>query len=209
MISEHAARERDVSRASNWLRADRRSAKTHRWGASSWMPSGAIVAEGWHRGVGTPHAEVDALSKLPTVDGHPDARGLTAVVTLEPCNHTGRTGPCSVALLAAGIASVYYATSDPGPLAGGGAERLRERRRERHRWPAPGRGRRLPARLADRRPPAPSVHHGQVGFHTGWPRRGRGWHEPVDHGSGRTAARARTARGERRDPRRHGHGVGR
>ncbi|MDQ1547074.1 MAG: diaminohydroxyphosphoribosylaminopyrimidine deaminase [Actinomycetota bacterium] len=86
--------------------------------------SNTIVAEGWHRGVGTPHAEVDALGKLPTVDGHPDARGLTAVVTLEPCNHTGRTGPCSVALLEAGIAKVYYATSDPGPLAGGGAERL-------------------------------------------------------------------------------------
>ena len=85
---------------------------------------GTIVAEGWHRGVGTAHAEVDALSKLATVDGHPDARGLTAVVTLEPCNHTGRTGPCSVALLAAGVAAVYYATSDPGPLAGGGAERL-------------------------------------------------------------------------------------
>jgi diaminohydroxyphosphoribosylaminopyrimidine deaminase/5-amino-6-(5-phosphoribosylamino)uracil reductase len=87
---------------------------------------GAIVAEGWHRGVGTAHAEVDALGKLPTVDGHPDAHGLTAIVTLEPCNHTGRTGPCSVALLAAGIARVYYATSDPGPLARGGAERLVE-----------------------------------------------------------------------------------
>jgi diaminohydroxyphosphoribosylaminopyrimidine deaminase/5-amino-6-(5-phosphoribosylamino)uracil reductase len=87
-------------------------------------PAGQIVAEGWHRGVGTAHAEVDALAALPVVDGHPDARGLTAVVTLEPCNHTGRTGPCSVALLTAGIANVYYATSDPGPLAGGGAERL-------------------------------------------------------------------------------------
>jgi diaminohydroxyphosphoribosylaminopyrimidine deaminase/5-amino-6-(5-phosphoribosylamino)uracil reductase len=85
---------------------------------------GTIVAEGWHRGVGTPHAEVDALSKLPVIDGHPDARGLTAVVTLEPCNHTARTGPCSVALLTAGIERVFYATSDPGPLAGGGAERL-------------------------------------------------------------------------------------
>jgi diaminohydroxyphosphoribosylaminopyrimidine deaminase/5-amino-6-(5-phosphoribosylamino)uracil reductase len=86
--------------------------------------NGAIVAEGWHRGVGTPHAEVDALSKLPVVDGHPDARGLTAVVTLEPCNHTGHTGPCSVALLNAHVERVAYATSDPGPLAGGGAERL-------------------------------------------------------------------------------------
>jgi diaminohydroxyphosphoribosylaminopyrimidine deaminase/5-amino-6-(5-phosphoribosylamino)uracil reductase len=86
--------------------------------------AGNTVAEGWHRGVGTPHAEVDALSKLPVRDGHPDARGLTAVVTLEPCNHTGRTGPCSVALLAAGISRVFFATTDPGPLAGGGAERL-------------------------------------------------------------------------------------
>jgi diaminohydroxyphosphoribosylaminopyrimidine deaminase / 5-amino-6-(5-phosphoribosylamino)uracil reductase len=86
--------------------------------------AGKTVAEGWHRGVGTPHAEVEALAKLPVVDGHPDARGLTAVVTLEPCNHTGRTGPCSEALLAAGIARVFFATTDPGPLAGGGAERL-------------------------------------------------------------------------------------
>jgi len=86
--------------------------------------AGVTVAEGWHRGVGTPHAEVDALSKLPVINGHPDARGLTAVVTLEPCNHTGRTGPCSEALLAAGIERVFFATTDPGPLAGGGAERL-------------------------------------------------------------------------------------
>ncbi|HEY5230736.1 MAG TPA: bifunctional diaminohydroxyphosphoribosylaminopyrimidine deaminase/5-amino-6-(5-phosphoribosylamino)uracil reductase RibD [Galbitalea sp.] len=88
--------------------------------------AGSVVAEGWHRGVGTAHAEVDALSHLPEIDGHPDARGLTAVVTLEPCNHTGRTGPCSVALITAGIAKVYYASSDPGPLESGGAERLRE-----------------------------------------------------------------------------------
>ena len=85
---------------------------------------GEIVAEGWHRGAGTAHAEVDALSHLPQVDGHPDARGLTAVVTLEPCNHTGRTGPCSVALIEAGIREVYFAVTDPGLLAHGGAERL-------------------------------------------------------------------------------------
>jgi diaminohydroxyphosphoribosylaminopyrimidine deaminase/5-amino-6-(5-phosphoribosylamino)uracil reductase len=88
--------------------------------------AGEIVAEGWHRGAGTAHAEVDALNHLLQRDGHPDARGLTAVVTLEPCNHTGHTGPCSVALIAAGIARVYYGTTDPGQLAGGGAERLRE-----------------------------------------------------------------------------------
>jgi diaminohydroxyphosphoribosylaminopyrimidine deaminase/5-amino-6-(5-phosphoribosylamino)uracil reductase len=81
---------------------------------------GEIVAEGWHHGAGTPHAEVDALSKVL------DARGLTAVVTLEPCNHTGRTGPCSEALIAAGVSRVVYALSDPFPGHGGGADRLRE-----------------------------------------------------------------------------------
>jgi len=80
---------------------------------------GTVVAEGWHRGAGTPHAEVDALSKVDS------AQGLTAVVTLEPCNHTGRTGPCSEALIAAGIARVVYAVTDPGPHSGGGSERLR------------------------------------------------------------------------------------
>jgi diaminohydroxyphosphoribosylaminopyrimidine deaminase/5-amino-6-(5-phosphoribosylamino)uracil reductase len=80
--------------------------------------SGTIVAEGWHRGAGTPHAEIDALSRVDS------AVGLTAVVTLEPCNHTGRTGPCSEALIAAGVAEVFYAVSDQSPVAGGGAERL-------------------------------------------------------------------------------------
>ena len=81
---------------------------------------GTIVAEGWHRGAGTPHAEVDALSKVS------DASGLTAVVTLEPCNHTGRTGPCSEALIAAGVSTVVYAISDPGPNSSGGAQTLRD-----------------------------------------------------------------------------------
>lgn len=80
---------------------------------------GDIVAEGWHRGSGTAHAEVDALAQVA------DARGLTAVVTLEPCNHTGRTGPCAQALIDAGVARVVYALPDPSALAAGGAERLR------------------------------------------------------------------------------------
>lgn len=81
--------------------------------------AGTMVAQGWHRGAGTAHAEVDALSHIP------DARGLTAVVTLEPCNHTGRTGPCAQALIDAGVARVVYALDDPNPVAGGGADRLR------------------------------------------------------------------------------------
>lgn len=82
--------------------------------------TGAMVAEGWHRGSGTAHAEVDALSKL----APGAARGLTAVVTLEPCNHQGRTGPCSQALIDAGIGHVAFGVSDPGEHSGGGAERL-------------------------------------------------------------------------------------
>lgn len=84
---------------------------------------GSFVAEGWHQGAGTPHAEVDALSKLPE-EWRSRASELTAVVTLEPCNHTGRTGPCAVALLEAGIASVIYALPDPGDASSGGALRL-------------------------------------------------------------------------------------
>ena len=91
-------------------------------GAVILSPAGDVLAEGWHRGAGTPHAEVDALSRL-TGEA---ARGATAVVTLEPCNHTGRTGPCSEALLAAGVARVVHAVADPGAVSSGGAARLRE-----------------------------------------------------------------------------------
>ncbi|WP_440708783.1 bifunctional diaminohydroxyphosphoribosylaminopyrimidine deaminase/5-amino-6-(5-phosphoribosylamino)uracil reductase RibD [Herbiconiux sp. YIM B11900] len=85
-------------------------------------PAGDLLAEGWHRGAGTPHAETTALAALadPSL-----ARGATAVVTLEPCNHHGRTGPCSVALIDAGVARVVYAVADPGAASHGGGERMR------------------------------------------------------------------------------------
>jgi diaminohydroxyphosphoribosylaminopyrimidine deaminase/5-amino-6-(5-phosphoribosylamino)uracil reductase len=79
-----------------------------------------IISEGWHLGSGTPHAEVAALAKLAAVPA-----GATAVVTLEPCNHTGKTGPCAQALIAAGISRVVYASSDVGDASAGGAATLR------------------------------------------------------------------------------------
>ena len=81
---------------------------------------GSTIAEGHHRGAGTAHAEADALAQAGE-----SARGTTAVVTLEPCNHTGRTGPCSQALLAAGVRRVVFAQPDPNPVATGGAATLR------------------------------------------------------------------------------------
>jgi diaminohydroxyphosphoribosylaminopyrimidine deaminase / 5-amino-6-(5-phosphoribosylamino)uracil reductase len=80
---------------------------------------GRTVGEGWHERAGGPHAEVVALRAAGTA-----ARGATAVVTLEPCNHTGRTGPCSRALLDAGVRRVVYAVPDPHGVAAGGAATL-------------------------------------------------------------------------------------
>jgi diaminohydroxyphosphoribosylaminopyrimidine deaminase / 5-amino-6-(5-phosphoribosylamino)uracil reductase len=82
--------------------------------------SGATVGEGFHAYAGGPHAEVRALAQA-----GPRADGGIAVVTLEPCNHTGRTGPCSLALISARIARVVMAVADPNPVAKGGAEALR------------------------------------------------------------------------------------
>ncbi|MFT3715255.1 MAG: bifunctional diaminohydroxyphosphoribosylaminopyrimidine deaminase/5-amino-6-(5-phosphoribosylamino)uracil reductase RibD [Gordonia sp. (in: high G+C Gram-positive bacteria)] len=82
---------------------------------------GVVAGVGATQPVGGPHAEVMALRQAGEA-----ARGGTAVVTLEPCDHTGRTGPCSQALLAAGIAAVRYAVTDPHPQAAGGAQTLRE-----------------------------------------------------------------------------------
>lgn len=83
-------------------------------------PGGAVVGEGWHRGAGTPHAEVAALAEA---GGR--ARGATALVSLEPCAHTGRTGPCTQALSAAGVTRVLYGCPDPDPVASGGEGVLR------------------------------------------------------------------------------------
>ena len=91
-----------------------------RVGAVVLGPDGEVVGQGHHRGPGSPHAEVAALRSAGD-----RARGGTAVVTLEPCNHTARTGPCSQALIEAGVRRVVFAQYDDNPVADGGAETLR------------------------------------------------------------------------------------
>jgi diaminohydroxyphosphoribosylaminopyrimidine deaminase/5-amino-6-(5-phosphoribosylamino)uracil reductase len=82
-----------------------------------------VVGRGYHRRVGLPHAEVEALRAAGAA-----ARGAELYVTLEPCNHEGRTPPCTRAILAAGVSRVIIATRDPNPrVAGGGVEFLRSR----------------------------------------------------------------------------------
>lgn len=82
---------------------------------------GSVVGEGWHEGPGSPHAEVMALD-----EAGDEARGATVYVTLEPCDHTGRTGPCTHALTRAGVRKVVAAAGDPNPVVGGrGFARLR------------------------------------------------------------------------------------
>lgn len=86
------------------------------------VQDGKIVGEGFHPGAGHPHAEVFALREAGDL-----ATGATIYVNLEPCNHYGRTPPCSEALVAAGVAKVVVGMVDPNPLvAGGGIARLRD-----------------------------------------------------------------------------------
>jgi diaminohydroxyphosphoribosylaminopyrimidine deaminase/5-amino-6-(5-phosphoribosylamino)uracil reductase len=86
-------------------------------------PDGRQLVSGYHRGAGTAHAEADAIAQAAAVGL--DLSGCTMVVTLEPCDHVGRTGPCTQAIIDAGITDVVYAVDDPHDPAAGGAATLR------------------------------------------------------------------------------------
>jgi diaminohydroxyphosphoribosylaminopyrimidine deaminase / 5-amino-6-(5-phosphoribosylamino)uracil reductase len=83
------------------------------------VKNGAILARGWTKPGGRPHAETEALR-----DAGIDAKGATLYVTLEPCNHHGQTPPCTHAIIAAGIARVVYPIDDPDPRVSGSAARI-------------------------------------------------------------------------------------
>ena len=85
---------------------------------------GKHLVTGYHRGAGTAHAEADAIAQAAAAGL--DLHGATMLVTLEPCNHVGRTGPCAQAIIDAGITDVIYAVDDPHDPAAGGAATLRE-----------------------------------------------------------------------------------
>ena len=101
------------------LRGEGRTGANPIVGAVILNADGQPIAEGFH--AGGDHAEVVAIKSLSSIPA-----GSTIVVTLEPCNHTGKTGPCVDAIINAGFARVVYAVSDPNPIASGGADRLRE-----------------------------------------------------------------------------------
>lgn len=92
-------------------------------GAVILSADGHHLVTGWHRGAGTPHAEAHAIAQARSAGI--DLTGARMLVTLEPCNHTGRTGPCAHAIAQAGISEVIYASSDTTDLAAGGGDYLR------------------------------------------------------------------------------------
>jgi diaminohydroxyphosphoribosylaminopyrimidine deaminase/5-amino-6-(5-phosphoribosylamino)uracil reductase len=113
-----------MERALIWAERGRgRTSPNPMVGAVIVSPDGVVVGRGFHERAGTPHAEVHAIA-----DAREHARGATLYCTLEPCCHTGRTGPCTLAVERAGIARVVAAVTDPNPaVAGGGIRYLRDR----------------------------------------------------------------------------------
>lgn len=114
MTHEHMQRALDLAR-----NAPEATSPNPTVGAVVVAADGTVVGEGWTQPPPGPHAEAVALKAAGD-----RARGSEVYTTLEPCNHAGRTGPCSQAIIAAGVAEVHYATDDPNPVAAGGRQAL-------------------------------------------------------------------------------------
>ncbi len=118
----HREAERYMSRALNLARRGLGRTSPNPMVGAVIVKDGQIVGEGYHRAPGEPHAEVEAIRAAGD-----QTRDAELYVTLEPCNHYGRTPPCTLAIMAAGIKKVYYGIEDPNPtVIGGGAETLRK-----------------------------------------------------------------------------------
>ncbi|MCY3615111.1 MAG: bifunctional diaminohydroxyphosphoribosylaminopyrimidine deaminase/5-amino-6-(5-phosphoribosylamino)uracil reductase RibD [Bacteroidetes bacterium] len=127
MTKESAAywMERCLSLAAN---ADSATSPNPRVGCVILSPEGKLLGEGWHRCAGGPHAETDAIQQAGSRHGPQALKGATLVVNLEPCNHQGRTPPCTRDILQAGVARVIIGMRDPNPKAAGGIAMLRKHR---------------------------------------------------------------------------------
>ena len=90
------------------------------------MRDGRQIGSGWHRGSGHPHAEIEALEDVRSRHGDDAARGATIYITLEPCSTHGKTGPCTAALIRAGLGRVVIGAQDPNPVHGGAAAGILE-----------------------------------------------------------------------------------
>ena len=175
---------------------------THAWAASCLRPDGSEIAVGVHRGAGSPHAEVDALTQAGD-----EAKGATAVVTLEPCNHTGRTGPCTAGPDRRRRRPSRARADRPRP----GRRRRRGRAptgRDRRRVRCHGRRGRGPERRVDaRRDARPPVRDLEVRRHDGRPQRRARRNQQVDHQRGGAPRRPRLPGRGRRGHGRHRHGA--
>lgn len=114
--------ERCLSLAAN---ADSSTSPNPRVGCVILSPEGKLLGEGWHRYVGGPHAEDEAITQVQSRYGAQMLQGATLVVNLEPCNHHGRRPPCTQSIMDVGINKVVVGMCDPNPKAGGGIDRLR------------------------------------------------------------------------------------
>ena len=117
--------ERFMARAAALARLGRGSTAPNPCVGAVLVHAGEIAAEGWHMRCGGPHAERECLADARAKGVDP--RGMTMYVTLEPCNHHGKTPPCTEAVAESGVAKVVVGTRDPNPVAAGGVEFLQER----------------------------------------------------------------------------------